>query len=328
MAREREDLIKSIALDTGFSLAGIAAAEIPRTAAAVFGEWLGAGNHGDMTYLERHRGKRQDPALLLEGARSVISVALNYYLDRREEWGPGDGGADTRGTFSIYALGQDYHDVFEEKLERLQTRLTGLFPGMRSIACADTKPASDRTLALMAGIGWLGKNTSVISPRYGSWIFLGELITDLELAPDQPLETLCGDCRLCIDACPTGALSEPFRVDSRKCISYLTIEKRGEIPPDLHEKIGNHVFGCDTCQVVCPFNDCARESEVFSRAAGSVLLEKTVDELAGISDERFRDMTENSAIRRCRADGMRRNARIVLTNATRRKAESAEKRKR
>jgi epoxyqueuosine reductase len=319
MARERENLVKSIALETGFSLAGIAAAEVPRRAGLVFDRWLGSGNHAEMTYLERHREKRQNPSLLLDGARSIVSVALNYYLDNQERPEPGGAGEEARGKFSIYALGRDYHDVLGNKLELLRARLAEVYPGMRAVACADTKPLSDRTSALMAGIGWLGKNTSVISPRYGSWIFLGELITDLELEPDHPLETMCGDCRLCLDACPTGALAEPFLLDSRKCISYLTVEKRGEIRPDLCEKIGDRLFGCDTCQVVCPFNDCARESEVFYRAGGSPLVDKTAGELENISDGQFHEMAANSAIRRCRADGLRRNAGIVRRNATRRK---------
>lgn len=315
MPRERENQIKSIALETGFSLAGIAPAGPPPRARVFFDDWLGAGNHAEMTWLERSRDKRRDPSLLLDGARSVVCVALDYYLD------PGPGrtaaaGRGGRGLFSIYAQGPDYHRVFDEKLEELKNKLERLHPGMKSLACADTRPVSDRTYALAGGIGWLGKNTSVISPRYGSWIFLGELITDLDLEPDDPLDSLCADCRLCIDACPTGALVEPFVLDARRCISYLTVEKRGEIAADLREKIGNRVFGCDTCQLVCPFNGRAEESAVFCRSEGSPLAAATLDELEKISDLRFYDETSNSAIRRCGPDGMRRNAAIVRRNVT------------
>jgi epoxyqueuosine reductase len=170
-------------------------------------------------------------------------------------------------------------------------------------------------MALRAGIGWLGKNSSVISPEYGSWIFLGEIFTDLELKPDLPLETLCANCTRCIDACPTGALEVPFVVDARKCISYLTIEHRGEIPDDLQPAIGKLVYGCDTCQSVCPFNKVAKQSDSFNRDQRSPLVDMPLDELAGVSDEKFRELTVGSAIRRCKPEGMRRNARIVKNNA-------------
>jgi epoxyqueuosine reductase len=167
---------------------------------------------------------------------------------------------------------------------------------------------------LRAGIAWLGKNSNVISPEYGSWIFLGEILTTLDLQPDEPLETLCGKCTRCIDACPTGALDTPFVLDARRCISYLTIEKRGEIEPELSSKIGLDVYGCDTCQSVCPFNRIASESVVFSRDRRSPLIDRPLEELSRISDEAFRADTTNSSIRRCKPEGMRRNAAIVRNN--------------
>jgi epoxyqueuosine reductase len=260
--------------------------------------------------------------MLLDGARSAISVALNYY-QASEQVRPG---ADARGIFSLYAQGQDYHGVMKEKLATLDRRLRALYPNMKSVACADTKPISDRTTALMAGIAWLGKNTSVISPEFGSWIFIGELVTDLDLRPDTPLKTLCGSCSLCIDVCPTGALAEPFLVDARRCVSYLTVEKRGDIPADLHKGIGLNVFGCDACQSACPYNDAAKNSDVFDRKKGSPLMGKPLDDLAAISNGRFRELTENSAIRRCGPDGLRRNAEIARFNLTEeRTARSEEK---
>jgi epoxyqueuosine reductase len=169
-------------------------------------------------------------------------------------------------------------------------------------------------MALRSGIAWLGKNTAAITPEYGSWVFLGELLTTLDLVPDPPLSTLCGSCTRCIDACPTGALDTPFTLDATKCISYLTIEKRGDITPASHTPIGLDVYGCDTCQSVCPFNDVATQSVVFDRDARSPLVDMTLDELTSLSDERFKEMTKTSAIRRCKPEGMRRNARIVKKN--------------
>ncbi len=314
MERKPEEYIKTVAREIGFSLVGIASVDPPPQAGAHFKTWLDAGKHGEMGYLVRHRNQRQNPSLLLEGARSVICVALNYYQEPQEVQADVDA-ENVRGTFSIYAQGRDYHSVMEEMLGLLDRRIRELFPGIKSLACADTKPISDRTTALMAGIAWLGKNSSVISPEFGSWIFIGELITDLELEADSPLESLCGSCRLCVDACPAGALNEPFLVDARKCVSYLTVEKRGDIPADQHKGIGLNVFGCDTCQSVCPFNDAAKNSAVFTRENGSSLIDKPLNELAAISDELFLESTADSAVRRCGPGGMRRNATIANANS-------------
>ena len=204
--------------------------------------------------------------------------------------------------------------MLDRMLAELERRLVEVFPEMEAVACADTSAVSDRALALRSGIAWLGKNTMAISPQYGSWIFLGELITNLDLQPDQRLETLCERCTRCIDACPTGALDTPFVLDARKCISYLTIEKRGDIPEVSHTPIGLDVYGCDTCQSVCPFNDVASASIVFNREERSALVDMSLDELADVGDEDFRRLTEGSAIRRCKPQGMRRNAMIVKEN--------------
>jgi epoxyqueuosine reductase len=171
-------------------------------------------------------------------------------------------------------------------------------------------------MAMRAGIAWLGKNTNVISPQFGSWIFLGELLTTLDLPADQPLETLCAGCTKCIDACPTGALDTPFVLDARRCISYLTIEKRGEIDPELAPLLGADVYGCDTCQSVCPFNRVASESIVFHREQRSPLIDMPLEQLAIISDPEFTETTRGSAIRRAKADGVRRNARLALRNGS------------
>ncbi len=309
-ALSNEEIVKNIALDVGFSLVGIASLESDSRSNDAFANWLDAGMHGDMAYLDRHRPFREDAASLLPGARSAVCVALNYYQSVEREQQTMDG-RDGHGRFSVYVHGEDYHAVMERMLAELERRLHLVFADAATRTCCDIQPISDRSMALRSGIAWLGKNTNVISPQFGSWIFLGEVLTTLELAPDEPLETLCGKCTRCIDACPTGALDTPFVLDARRCISYLTIEKRGEIEPDLASKIGIDVYGCDTCQSVCPFNRIASESIVFHREDRSALIDMTLDELATITDDEFRDKTCGSAIRRAKAEGMRRNARVA-----------------
>ncbi|HEX5131762.1 MAG TPA: tRNA epoxyqueuosine(34) reductase QueG [Candidatus Krumholzibacteria bacterium] len=305
--------VKQMARAAGFSLVGIAPLTPVAASNDAFAAWLGAGMHGEMAYLERHRPLREDATTLLPGARSAVCVAINYYQPVEREQRAMDG-RDGRGRFSIYAQGEDYHAVMERMLADLDRRLRALYPDATTLACSDTRPVSDRALAMRAGIAWLGKNSNVISPGFGSWIFLGELLTTLDLEPDAPLASLCGKCTRCIDACPTGALDTPFVLDARRCISYLTIEKRGEIAPELARKIGIDVYGCDTCQSVCPFNRVASESVVFRREDRSPLVDLPLDELAALPDEAFREATHGSAIRRCKPEGMRRNAAIVRAN--------------
>ena len=308
----REEIVKNIALDVGFSLVGIASVESHAQSNDAYANWIAAGMHGDMTYLERHQPLREDTTSLLPGARSAVCVALNYYQDVEREQRTMDG-RDGRGRFSVYVHGEDYHAVMSRMLAELERRILLAFPDAATRACCDIQPISDRSMALRSGIAWLGKNTNVISPQFGSWIFLGEVLTTLELEADEPLETLCGKCTRCIDACPTGALDTPFVLDARRCISYLTIEKRGDIEPELASKLGIDVYGCDTCQSVCPFNRVATASIVFHREDRSALIDMAIDELAVISDDEFRELTKGSAIRRAKAEGIKRNARIVST---------------
>jgi epoxyqueuosine reductase len=310
-----ESLIKQTDYDIGFSEVGITDPAPGPKSDDAFDRWIDGGMHGDMRYLSGGRDKRHNPSLLLDGARSAICVAVNYHSKERNRTNERRDG----GVFSTYAHGRDYHIVMREMLEEFGARLEAFFPHMRSVVCVDTQPVSERDLAIKAGIAWLGKNTCVISHEYGSWIFLGELITDLDLELDTPLESLCRTCTRCMDACPTGALDEAYVLDATKCISYYTIEKRGEIPQEFHAGIGNNLFGCDECQRVCPFNDAAaKETTVFRGAHGNPLLAKRLDELADISDEEFRAHTQGSAIARCKPEGMRRNARIVLANRSKR----------
>lgn len=308
-----ETVIKSAAYEIGFSEVGITDIKPSRQSDLVFDRWIAAGHHGEMRYLDGGKDKRHDPSLLLDGAKSVICVALNYYSESRELENRKNEEAD-RGVVSVYAHGRDYHDVIAEMLDELAKRLVAFFPKMRATACVDTQPISERDLAIKSGIAWLGKNTMAISPEFGSWVFLGELITNLELKSDRPLSSLCGTCTRCMDACPTGALDEAYLLDATKCISYLTIEKKGEIPPEFHEGIGANIFGCDECQKVCPFNAAAVEAAIGAHEFHSPIVTMELDDLCSISDEDFLESTCGSAIRRCKAAGLRRNARIVRDN--------------
>ncbi len=308
-----EAQIKKAAYEIGFSHVGIAAVSQHTLSNNIFEKWLDEGKHGEMSFLSRWRERRRDPGVLLEDAKSAICVAVNYYtesLGRNREID----GSDGRGIFSIYAHGRDYHNVLGEMLSTLDVRLKSYFPQVKTIACVDTKPVSDRTFAIRSGIAWLGKNTNVISPRYGSWIFLGELITDLELEPDSLVESQCGSCTICIESCPTGALSDEYILDARRCISYLTIGKRGDIPKEFHEPIGLSVYGCDECQRVCPFNSVAVESSIFRCEERNPLVDMQLRDLACIDDILYEELTRDSAISLCNAESMRRNILIVQEN--------------
>ncbi len=223
-----EELIKNTARELGFSLAGITGVSPSPQSDLVFDRWIREGKHGEMRYLSGGADKRHDPGLLLDGAKSIICVAVNHYSETKEKRNSA-AAREGRGRVAVYAQGRDYHEVMTDMLWELEVRMMDFFPDLKAKAVVDTQPISERDLAIKSGIAWLGKNTCVISPEYGSWIFLGALLTNLTLEPDQPLKSLCGKCTNCIAACPTDALSE-FSLDSNKCISYLTIEKRGGNP--------------------------------------------------------------------------------------------------
>jgi epoxyqueuosine reductase len=310
-----ESLVESAALAAGFSLAGISRAAAGPRSTEVFDRWIAGGKHADMKYLAGGADKRRNPALLLEGAKSVVSVAADYYSREKEMWNRA-AAANGRGETAMYAHGRDYHLVVGEMLADFRSRLERLFPGVRARAVVDTEPVSERDFASQAGIAWIGKNTCAITPEYGSWIVLGELITDLDLVPGAPLESLCGRCTRCIDSCPTGALSERV-LDANRCISYLTIEKRGEIPGEFRRAIGRNLFGCDECQRVCPFNGAPRESAVFPAGARNEIVKMSAEELRTIPDGKFGELSRSTAIARCKAAGIRRNAGIVIENESR-----------
>ena len=319
----------------GFDLCGVVRAErFPEL--EKFAEWLERGYAGEMKYLEDPR--RTEPSLVMSGVRSVIVCALNYntnhpYSTEAAARAVVDG-SPKGGWISRYAWGDDYHKVMWEKLNALAEALKERFPRpFAARAYADTGPVAERVFAKHAGLGWLGKNTLLLNENFGSWFFLGVIFTTLELSPsldpkESPPPDLCGSCRQCLDACPTNALVEPYVLDARRCLSYLSIELRGSIPEEFRKLLGWQVYGCDICQDVCPYNGKAPVSSSKSfqprqNEMEETLFQPSLEWLAGMSELEFRETFRNSAIRRTKWAGLVRNACLALGN-TRRPGESAE----
>jgi epoxyqueuosine reductase len=312
------------AKELGFALCGVARLEaFPEL--KEFADWLRQGYAGEMTYLSDER--RRDPSQVLAGAKSVIVCALNYNTMHPYSSDIGtDEGESSRGWISRYAWGSDYHELVRERLNALAEALKEQFPTEHhSRAYADTGPIAERIFAKYAGLGWLGKNTLLLNEEMGSWFFLGVMVTTLELEPslgpaELPPADLCGNCRQCLDACPTEAIVEPYVLDARKCISYLTIELRGGIPNEFREAMGRHVYGCDICQEVCPYNRAApftdlQEFEPRRWEAEKSLLEPDLKWLAALTEQEFREKFRGSAVKRTKWRGLVRNACVALGNA-------------
>ncbi|MFY9233822.1 MAG: tRNA epoxyqueuosine(34) reductase QueG [Fimbriimonadaceae bacterium] len=316
-------LIKQKAIELGFDQCGVCAASQPEHYEA-YARWLDRGFHGTMGYLRQHLPLKEHPEKLLPGARSVIAVTLNYYQPSMPEEKRRHGelekaqGTDDRPRIARYALGRDYHRVLRGKLRRLSAWLTELHPEARHRACVDSAPIMERDFAQAAGLGWYGKNTMLIDSKRGSWFFIGLLLTTLDLNPDQAAVGGCGTCTRCVDACPTGAIvldEKRWQVDARRCISYLTIEHRGEIDPALDT--AGWVFGCDVCQEVCPFNEPRPSQPLRGVATTEPDLLATqpwpsAEVLSELPYEGWDSLTRGSAVRRAGHEGLKRNARIAL----------------
>lgn len=301
-----EPRLKAQALGLGFDLVGITSLG-PVASAPQFRDWLAAGYHGEMDYLQRGAELRDDTTRPEPGMRSAVVVALDY------------GGKQPDGPVARYARGADYHRVMWDRLDELLTWLrTEVGEAVRGRAYVDTGPILERDLAQRAGLGWIGKNTMLINPRLGSFFFLGALFLELELQPDDPFtEDHCGSCTRCLDGCPTDAFVAPHVLDARRCISYLTIESRSEIPAEFHAAIGEHVYGCDVCQDVCPWNvKFARELREPAFTPRDAIAGKDAStlarELLAMDDARYREAFRGSAMKRAKLDGLQRNADAVL----------------
>jgi epoxyqueuosine reductase len=307
--------ICSRARELGFDLVGLAAAAPPPHLAA-YREWVAHGYHGEMGYLARPErvARREDPCMILPSTRSIVCVGANYYTGDVPAELAGD---PARGLISRHAWGRDYHYVLLARLEQLADSVreaTG--PVVEHRAYVDTGPLLERSLAVRAGLGFIGKNTCLIHPRIGSWLFLGELLLDAELAPSSPISDVgCGTCQRCLAACPTGALIAPHILDARRCISYLTIELKGAIPRDLRPLVGNWIFGCDICQEVCPWQRFARQTDKlpFCASAPEHAAPRLL-ELIGLDEATFRQRYRHSPIWRARRRGLVRNVAVALGN--------------
>ena len=308
--------IKAQAHGLGFDLTGITTLGPAETAPA-FDDWLARGYDGEMAYIARTADKRKDSRRPVDGVRSAIVVAMSY------------GGNEPSGPVARYARGDDYHDVMVERLNMLHHWIEQqLGVTVRGKAYVDTGPILERDLARRAGLGWFGKNTTLIHPRAGSFFFLGSLLLDLELAPDEPFTAdHCGSCRRCLDACPTNALTEPHVLDSNRCISYLTIELKGDIPEPMRPLVGELLYGCDICQEVCPWNEKfslpLREDAFRPRAAiAGKDAARLAHELLAMSDDDFRASFRHSPMKRAKLGGLKRNATVVLANLERRRKDA------
>ena len=305
--------IKQWALELGFAAAGISDARLPR-AEAQLQEWLRRGFHGEMRFMARHGAKRTRPDALVPGTRRVITVAMHYYPEPAAAAHAVLQTPD-RAYVSRYALGRDYHKLMRKRLQKLADRITATVRHHHYRAFVDSAPVMEKPLAEQAGLGWIGKHTNLIDRRAGSWFFLGELYTDLPLPPDAPAQNHCGSCRACIDICPTRAIVAPFQLDARRCIAYLTIELRGTIPEPLRPLLGNRIYGCDDCQLICPWNRFARLTQEQDFLPRHGLDNASLIHLFAWSEQDFEERLRGSPIRRIGHECWLRNIAVALGNA-------------
>lgn len=304
--------IRRRAAELGFDLCGIAPAEAYPELQAL-GGWLAQGYAGRMTYLNRTARKRANVRHWLPSARSVISVACVYHTNRPLSVERAD---SDRAVIARYAWGDDYHDVLTSRLERLLVWMREVHPApFDARVGVDDAPVQERVFASRAGLGWIGKNTCVINPEIGSWLVLGEIVTSLDLDADEPVLDQCGTCQLCLDACPTGAIVEPYVVDARRCLSYLTIEIKKDIPEEQRPDLGSHVFGCDICQDVCPYNVSAPASVDPAWQPRPELEHPRLADLWRASDDDLEQTIAGTALRRRGVAGLRRNVAVALGNS-------------
>jgi epoxyqueuosine reductase len=298
-------MIKARARELGFMDCGIAAAGFLEEEAPRLEAWLNKGFHGEMQYMENHFDKRLDPRLLVDGAKSVISLSLNYYTNEQQ--------LDINAPrISKYAYGADYHDVIKDKLKQLLQYINENIGELNGRAFVDSAPVLDKAWAKKAGLGWVGKNTNLINKNAGSFFFLAELIIDLELEYDvQPTADHCGTCTRCIDACPTEAIVGPYLVDGSKCISYLTIELKNEIPVAFKDKMDGWMFGCDVCQDVCPWNRFSVANQEPAFKPNPDLLEMTRQDWEEITEDTFKKVFKGSAVKRTKYAGLTRNISFI-----------------
>jgi len=301
-SKEYTQKIKSTAQDLGFLSCGISKAEFLEEEAPRLEQWLKEGRHGQMAYMENHFDKRLDPRLLVPGARSVVSLLFNYYPEKQQ--------ASEALKFSKYAYGQDYHEVIKDKLKKFFQRIQDQIGEVNGRVFVDSAPVMDKAWAARSGLGWIGKNTNLIAQKVGSFFFIAELILDLELEYDTPATDHCGSCTACIDACPTQALT-PYQIDAGKCISYLTIELKDQIPDEFQGKMDGWAFGCDVCQDVCPWNRFSKPHREPLFEPQPQLLQYRQKDWEELTEATFELIFKNSAVKRTRYKGLKRNLAFI-----------------
>jgi epoxyqueuosine reductase len=291
-------IIKSTAKELGFLSCGISKADFLEEEASRLEQWLKAGKHGNMVYMENHFDKRLDPRLLVPGGKSVVSILLNYYTEEQQAKGA--------PKISKYAYGKDYHLVIKDKLKQLFQKIQEEIGEVNGRVFVDSAPVMDKAWAVRSGLGWMGKNTNLINQKVGSFFFIAELIIDLELEYDTPVTDHCGTCTACIDACPTEALT-PYNIDASKCISYLTIELKDQIPNEFQNKMDNWAFGCDVCQDVCPWNRFSKTHNEPLFDPKPELMDYNQKDWEELTETTFETIFKNSAVKRTRYQGLKRN---------------------
>ena len=308
-----EETVRRAAMSAGFACVGFARlADFGETPGERLGRFLAAGHHGDMTWMATEAHRRRHPQAMWPEARSAVVLGLNYgpesdplaALDRR-----------TEGAISVYAHGRDYHDVVKGKLKQVAGVLSRAAGGADVKVFVDTAPLMEKPVAALAGLGWQGRHTNLVSREAGSWLFLGIILTTAELAADEPSEDRCGSCRRCLDICPTGAFPAPYQLDARRCISYLTIEHNGPIARELRPLMGNRIYGCDDCLAVCPWNKFAQASREARLAATDATRDPTLADLLALDEAAFRRRFAGSPIKRTGRDRFVRNALIAAGNS-------------
>ncbi len=320
-------LLKQAALEQGFHAVGIARVPASRQGQdsspnrhsrqdlfARLRNWLTQGYHGTMEWMGRSPERRADPSRVLPNCRSILALGINYWTDVDPDERRGN------GRIARYAWGEDYHRVFEKKLKELERLLKSLEPTCSTRRYVDTGPVMEKFWAQQAGLGWIGKHSNLVSPAFGSWLLLGEILTTAELEPDEPGTDLCGTCTLCIRACPTGAIVDPYVVDATKCLSYVTIEYRGDrhsLAQDLQTRMGNRIFGCDDCLDVCPYNTFAPATDEPAVQPTELTNSPNLARLSALSEDEFSRTFARSPIRRAKFSGFQRNVAIALANEPR-----------
>ncbi len=308
-----KEQVRERARELGFEECRFTSAAAPASSPQ-FQKWLERGEHGQMGYLQRNAPKRTDPQQVLAGARSIICLAASYIFPEKTPRKAAAEEGTPEGIVARYARYSDYHDILGARLTELTEFLNQQDPGARSLWYVDTGPVLERDLAQRAGLGFVGKHTNLISRRLGNWIFLAEILTTLEFAPDEPETNRCGTCSRCISACPTAAITAPFQLDARRCISYLTIELKGSIPVELRPAVGNRIYGCDDCLAACPWNRFAKAGAIMQSHAREELATPSLLELLSLDEAGFKQKFAGTPMLRTKRRGLLRNVCVALGN--------------